>query len=121
MGALRLLVFMGGSQLPMKLIEAQAQQETASQPRTLKEKDGECALAADCWNGASDDFSTLPPPSNADTEGKCANDQNASFVGLENPAETATVDCAVATCQFESKKPDVCLEGECHKTTDNNS
>ncbi|KAL8454309.1 hypothetical protein Emag_001507 [Eimeria magna] len=59
---------------------------------------GDCAAAVLFWKGAVEHFSELPPAYLEDIT-PYTNPQIISFVGLYNPGQSATVDCAVITCQ----------------------
>ncbi|KAL8453387.1 hypothetical protein Emed_000886 [Eimeria media] len=61
-------------------------------------KKGDCTAAVKYWEEALSNFPELPP-AYTDSEEKYKDDKNISFVGLFNPFDKPTVDCAVVTCQ----------------------
>nr|WKF54346.1 suface antigen 19 [Eimeria intestinalis] len=57
-----------------------------------------CEEAVEFWSGAVNKFPTLPP-AYTPNEDLYKNERNVSFVGLYNPNASATVDCAIITCE----------------------
>ncbi|KAL8453391.1 hypothetical protein Emed_000890 [Eimeria media] len=66
-------------------------------------EDGDCAAAVLHWKSAINNFTELPPAYSTETPSPYTDPLNISFVGLYNPGQNPTVDCAVITCQPETQ------------------
>ncbi|KAL8433459.1 hypothetical protein ACSSS7_003870 [Eimeria intestinalis] len=62
---------------------------------------GDCAAAVKHWEAARSNFQQLPKGYSQD-ETLYAKSENISFVGLYNPNEKPTLDCAVFTCEAQA-------------------
>ncbi|CDJ28559.1 SAG family member [Eimeria mitis] len=65
----------------------------------LESDEPDCAAAVKHWKDAVNNFTTIPPAKNEQTQKEIySKQQNISFVAMYNPQQNAVADCRVVTC-----------------------